>query len=138
MRNPQMSPNILAEEVQHAKGEPCRNRRESTQRRQAFTGRNFRLTLVANGAVLSFVVIERHHEHVIATDAHPVNLGLRLAISSSFGGSVRSLRVAHKAILSRTRPGKHHSPGAIAALELLVSRDRHDYLASKPAPQASS
>src|SRR5271163_424385 len=108
MRNPQVSPNILAEETQDAKAEPCRNRRESTQRRQAFTRRNFRLALVADGAVLSLVVIECHHEHVIATDTHPVNLGLRLAISGSFGWSVCSLRFAHKAILSRTRPGKHH------------------------------
>ena len=76
---------------------------------------------MADGAVFRFVVIERHHEHVIATDAHPVNLGLRLAISSSFGGSLRSLRFAHKSILSWTGQS-----------------NRHDYLASKPAPQASS
>jgi hypothetical protein len=75
---------------------------------------------VADGAVLSFVVIERHHEHVVAADAHPVNLGLRLAIGSSFGGSVRGLRFAHKGILSRTRPGKHHANSWAHAIIMTV------------------
>src|SRR5580658_9960307 len=91
-----------------------------TKTQSTLGARNFRLALMADGAVLSFVVIECHHEHVITADAHPMNLGLRLAISSSFGGSVRSLRFAHKSILSRTRPGKHHANSLAHAIVMTV------------------
>src|SRR5580658_6052532 len=56
--------------------------------------------LVADGAVLRFVVVERHFEHVVAADADAVNLRLRLAVARLFGVFVGGMRLAHGGILS--------------------------------------
>jgi hypothetical protein len=94
---------------------------------------------VADRAVLGFVVVESHHEHIIATDAHPMNLRLRLAISSSFASSVCGVGFAHESILSWTLPVKHHpASAAMLAIDLLGPSDGHNHLASRPPPRASS
>lgn len=45
-----------------------------------------RLAFMADGAVLGFVVIEGHDEHVIAADANAVDLRLGLAVGFRIGG----------------------------------------------------
>ncbi len=63
-------------------------------------------TLVADRAVLRFEVVERHFEHVIASNAHAVNFRLRLAVAVFFSVLVGGVGLAHSWILSRlTRPG---------------------------------
>jgi hypothetical protein len=51
--------------------------------------------------VLRFVLVERHFEHIIAADAHSVNLRFWLAVARRFGVLVGGVRLAHSGILSR-------------------------------------
>ncbi|MGC2065522.1 MAG: hypothetical protein WA641_04745, partial [Candidatus Acidiferrales bacterium] len=58
------------------------------------------LTLVADGAVLGFVIFHGYFEHVVAADADAVDFGWRFSAGFGFGGVVRVLWLGHGRILA--------------------------------------
>jgi hypothetical protein len=51
--------------------------------------------------MLRFVVIESYFKHIVAADAHSVNLRFWLTVARRFGVLVGSVRLTHGRILSR-------------------------------------
>jgi hypothetical protein len=62
-----------------------------------------------------FVVVERDFEHIIAADAHSVNLRFWLAVARRFGVLVGSVRLAHGRILSRLARASAPDSGLVCA-----------------------
>lgn len=61
---------------------------------------------MANGAVFSFVIFHGDFEHVVASDANPVDLGGWIGTRFGYGavrGMAAVLRFAHERILARQR-----------------------------------
>jgi hypothetical protein len=72
------------------------------------------LTLVANGAMLSFVILHRDLKHIVASNANAMDfqrLLARIVFSSGFT-RVSCVRIAHWQILTRnadiTKTSPHH------------------------------
>ena len=65
--------------------------------------------LVADGAVLGFVILHRDLEHIVATNAHTMDLWRSLIAGPRLGGApgvLVCLRLAHDLILTRLRAAR--------------------------------
>jgi hypothetical protein len=111
--------------------------REEHEKKNSRVGES---SLVADGAVLRFVVVHRNFEHVVAADADPVDFGRRLfaglqwqivAASDSLVRDSGSLHFGHSRILARgTEPGERFkSSGSSGGMGFVqdVENARNDF-----------